>query len=363
VILVATLVQRRFAYYLAVNMAVLSAYISWQIIWYAGLRKLAVKPEVVPAEEKTAAARSKKKKPAGKKQDLTIYYAGTIAAIIVVFFTVFYFNITKSVDVAKPAPYAPSNGWEESLRWMKDNTPEPLGTDDAYNNLYTLDYKYPASAYSVTSWWDYGYWITRTAHRIPSANPSQAPVPITNVANLFLSADKAVSDNISKTLGSSYIIADYSLVTTKLWAVVDWAKQDPNKYFSYYYVLRNGSYSPVQLLKPDFYRTLVVRLYSFDGKAVADGKPMVITYEEKTSGGTRFRAVVKYEEFPSYKAAQDFIAAQKSGNYDIVSASPFVSPIPLPAVTDYKLVYSSRWAESYSQNATIPEIKIFERIP
>jgi oligosaccharyl transferase (archaeosortase A-associated) len=35
VILVATLVQRRFAYYFVVNVALLSAYISWQIIWLA----------------------------------------------------------------------------------------------------------------------------------------------------------------------------------------------------------------------------------------------------------------------------------------------------------------------------------------
>jgi len=40
VILIATLSQRRFAYYLVANIAILSGYISWQAIWFAGLRKL-----------------------------------------------------------------------------------------------------------------------------------------------------------------------------------------------------------------------------------------------------------------------------------------------------------------------------------
>ena len=45
VMLVATLAQRRFAYYLVINIALLSAYLSWQAIWLAGLRKLVTQPE------------------------------------------------------------------------------------------------------------------------------------------------------------------------------------------------------------------------------------------------------------------------------------------------------------------------------
>ncbi len=71
VILVLTLVQRRFAYYLVVNIALLSAYLSWQAIWYAGIRKLVVKPEPVTEgiHEKSARARKKEK----RKDSLNIY--------------------------------------------------------------------------------------------------------------------------------------------------------------------------------------------------------------------------------------------------------------------------------------------------
>jgi oligosaccharyl transferase (archaeosortase A-associated) len=361
VILFATLVQRRFAYYLVVNMALLSAYISWQIIWLVGLKKLAERPAKSPGAERAESARARKKK-RQQGSDLTTIYLNTILAVIVIIPLVSVWNITKSKEVASVAPYAPSNGWEESLNWMKDNTPDPLGDPDAYYKLYDLDYQYPASAYGVTTWWDYGYWVSRTAHRLPSTNPSQDPTPITRVANLFLSQDEAAADAIMAELGSSYIIADFDLLTSKLWAVVDWAGQDQDKYFSTYYLSSQGTLKPVTVLTPDYYRTLVVRLYSFDGKAVAEGKPLVVNYQEKVEGGILKKVVINAEQYPSYQAAQEYIAGQKSGNYDIVSNNPFVSPIPLEAVTGFRLVYSSMYSITYAQNAMMPEIKIFEHL-
>ncbi|MCH8277620.1 MAG: hypothetical protein IIC12_01630 [Proteobacteria bacterium] len=44
VILAAALGQRRFAYYFAVNVALLTGYLSWQILWFAGFKKLTAKP-------------------------------------------------------------------------------------------------------------------------------------------------------------------------------------------------------------------------------------------------------------------------------------------------------------------------------
>jgi hypothetical protein len=51
VILSATMSQRRFAYYLTINISLLSAFISWQIIWLAGLWKLATRLEKRPEKE------------------------------------------------------------------------------------------------------------------------------------------------------------------------------------------------------------------------------------------------------------------------------------------------------------------------
>ena len=61
IILIITLIQRRFAYYLVVNLAVLSAYISYQIIWYAGLRRVKERAAQV-AEQKAEASKVKGKR-------------------------------------------------------------------------------------------------------------------------------------------------------------------------------------------------------------------------------------------------------------------------------------------------------------
>ena len=284
-----------------------------------------------------------------------------------VFVFVFFFNIVKSKDVASGAPFAPSDAWQSSLLWMKNNTPEPFGDTDAYYQLYELPpdgkgYEYPQSAYGVTSWWDYGYWITRIAHRLPNTNPSQDPDPIKKTAELFLSSNETRVREIVKELGSSYIIADYAMLTNKFWAIVTWAEQEQNKYIGIYYVTYESQLVPVQLFLPEYYSNLIVRLYNFDGKAVTNETPMVVSYEEKVDkkSGNTYRQIVDVDEFSSYKEAIDYINSNTSGKYDIVSRSPFVSPIPLEAIKDYKTIYSSEFTVSVSDNDSIPEVKIFE---
>lgn len=365
IIVLATLAQRRFAYYLAINIAVLSGYLSWQVIWLSGLKKLVTRSEEAKpaAHEKTA--KSKTKKQSAEKRGITIYHINTALAVIVVFFFVFYFNISGAKTVASQATFAPSDAWEASMHWMKDNTPEPMGSPGAYYQLDEVPgeggYKYPPTAYGVTAWWDYGYWISRTAHRIPSANPSQASVPITKVANLFLANDEASTYAIMKELGSSYIIIDFSTCTTKFWAVNTWAGRDPSEFVGTYYVAKEGKLVPVQLFHPEYYRTLCVRLYNFNGKAVAAKNPAVITFEKKVdNNGNSFEQITDIKQFASYQEALDNVAKEGAANHRIIGLNPFVSPVPLEAVQDYKLIYSSESGISNQDVGLVPEVKIFE---
>lgn len=435
VILVATLVQRRFAYYLVVNVTLLSAYLSWQAIWWSGLRKLATKPEekaekehryfeaskkrdyyevlgiargasnkeinrafrklsaayhpdrnrTPEAEEKlkeinkayevlsdpekrTAYDHSRHEATERKKtkkhldgQGITIYHVNAILAIIIVCLLVFLFNILKSIEVASSARFAPSNAWESSLHWMKENTPEPLGDANAYNRLFGSPYEYPKSAYGVASWWDYGYWISRTAHRLPSTNPSQAPEPITKVANLFLSKDESSAQKIMAELGASYIIADYTMTTNKFWAIVTWAGREQSEFTGVYYLPSQGKLEQVQVLYPEYYRLMLVRLYNFDGKAVTAVKPVVIGYDEKADRrGNRYRQITDVEEFSSYQEALDYVKSKGAANHIIVGINPFVSPVPLEEMQSYKLVYRSETGVSQPGLGLVPEVKVFE---
>jgi oligosaccharyl transferase (archaeosortase A-associated) len=364
IILVATLAQRRFAYYFAINVALLTAYFCWQAIWYAGLRRLVDGPGKEPVDAAPQSGKSKERQP--KDRSVVIYRVNTILVVIVVFFFAFFPNIAKAKDVASAPRFAPSDAWYESLYWMRDNTPEPFSDPDAYYHLYEPpppgeEFNYPESAYGVTSWWDYGYWISRIAHRPPSANPSQSPLPIEKVAAFFLSDDEALASDIIRELDSSYVIVDYLTCTSKFWAIATWAGRDNSEFVSIYYLPYEGELIPVNLFHPAYYRNLAVRLYNFNGEAVADEKPWVVSYENNVDlNGERYKQIVNIKEVSSYQEALEYVNSQESGNHDIVGTTPFISPIPLDALADYRLVFSSENKIENAEPGPIPEVKIFE---
>ena len=118
---------------------------------------------------------------------------------------------------------------------------------------------------------------------------------------------------------------------------------------------------PISLFHPPYYRSMVVRLYNFDGKAVVPTESIVISYEEKVSSeGQRYKEIAGSWSFGTYEAAEAYISSQESGNYQIVSPDPFTSPVPLEELKHYKLVYSSDQLVAFADDKTVPEIKIFE---
>jgi oligosaccharyl transferase (archaeosortase A-associated) len=382
IILVLTLVQRRYSYYLVVNMALLSAWLCWQVVWRYSLRRLQEAPlssseETIsqkqlatasvarPTREKpreSARPRRRQRHRTGTSPATYRVVSGAVAAAV--FLLVFLPNIVKADQVAGTPQFSPSDAWLESLTWMKDNTPEPLGSPGAYDGLYNSSFVYPASAYGVTSWWDYGYWITRIAHRIPSANPSQEAGPIMKVASLFLSRDSTETENITAELKTRYLVADYPTTTTKFWAIATWAGESPGKYLPTYYVQQGNSIAPAQAYSIEYYQTTIVRLYNFGGKAVTQVKPTVVTYTPKVDrNGASYRLATETKQFDSYQAAQDYVNQGGTANRAIVGTNAFISPIPLEAVPGFSLVHDSKQGVNTQGAGSIPEVRIFEYTP
>ena len=70
---------------------------------------------------------------------------------------------------------------------------------------------------------------------------------------------------------------------------------------------------PVQVFSLDYYRTLIVRLYNFDGKAVSEGKPTVLIYQmAQVNADLEVKRLVDYKEFTAYQDALNYIASQNS---------------------------------------------------
>ncbi|MBI2859899.1 MAG: oligosaccharyl transferase, archaeosortase A system-associated [Chloroflexi bacterium] len=423
VILAATLGQRRFAYYFATNMALLSAYISWHALRLAGFRAPAGGARPLPGQspkksdhyavlgvardasqkevrkaylsltgsqavqvdssklenikrayallsdprrrssyDRSISTVTSRKKKSGEGL-LNSRYPVMAVGVIIVFFVVFFPNISQAREVASEARFAPTDGWVSSLTWMKENTPEPFNDPDYYYRSYSPgDGKSSSSSvYGVASWWDYGYWITRIAHRVPNANPGQSPNRVIPIANLFLSQEEPESWEIMRELGSAYVVIDYPMAIGKFWAIVTWAGLDVSDFIDVYHVRDGQTLKPTRIFSEEYYRSLLVRLYNFDGKAVTPEKTRVISWEEvMTAEGVEVRQIVGAQEFTSYEKAVEYIKSRESGNYRIVGENPFASPVPLEAVTKYRLAHGSAASVGLSGNSSTSEVKIFE---
>lgn len=357
VIMGATLALRRMALLYAVNVALLSGYVSWLVLQLVGFKE-------APAESVESSKRNERQK--GRRRlgsHLAASRANMALGVLIVFFVTFLPNINRAINVSSQAYFAPSDACCESLSWMKDNTPDPSGNHDFYYDLYKAPFGYPGTAYGVAAWWEYGYLVIRIGHRLTNCDPGGGDR--VSVADFFTSQNEAQANTIMNKLGSRYVIIDHDLTeaVTGKFEVVAMLNGNSFDFCDIYYQLEGGRLNPVVAFYPEYYQSTVVRLYNFNGEQVIPHRCTVISYEDKiSSGGQPYKQITGIESFPTYEAAQAYVTRQKSGNYRIAGGNPFISPVPLEKLEHYKLVYSSKYTTTQPDIGMVPEVKIFEYI-
>ena len=78
--------------------------------------------------------------------------------------------------------------------------------------------------------------------------------------------------------------------------------------------------------------------------------------------GKHYKQITDAKKFPSYEEALSYIESQKSANVRIVGNNQFITPVPLEALENYKLVYGSDNSVMHQDAGSVPEVKIFEYI-
>ncbi len=258
IIIWATMSQNRFAYYSAINIAILAGYFWWRIFSWAGVEKL-------------LEGLSKK-----EARNLKVSHGFAIAMfILIALYPPF------SITIENRHSGGADLDWINSLMWLRNNTPDP-GLD--YYGIYKEPnpgefYEYPASAYGVMSWWDYGHIITYIAHRIPNANPFQAGIIERNWTGAapFLTAENETEANrILDFLGSRYVISDVAMASGKFWAIGTFAKKgNIEECYSYYYQTIQTPQGLKQYYSQHAFNTMEIRLHFLDGDRfdLAKGAP------------------------------------------------------------------------------------------
>ncbi|MCX6692313.1 MAG: oligosaccharyl transferase, archaeosortase A system-associated, partial [Methanoregula sp.] len=223
----------RYEYYLAINIALLSAICVYFVmnLGCADLTRLAARISTglgtpgqneIGKEESPKGKRHKKgQKKAADTASFNFLHLGLMVIVLGLAILFAYTSSTYSyTNASNNAIYSYTNAsnnairmngdWRESLEWMGNNTPD---TGVNYFTIYDKKtFHYPDASYGVMSWWDYGHMITYIAKRIPNANPFQQGVAgSTGSAAYFMAESEDVANGIADTIGTRYVITDIEM--------------------------------------------------------------------------------------------------------------------------------------------------------
>ena len=382
VMLFSTWQHVRYEYYLAVNVALLSAVcvsFTFEYGW-TDIRRLATRmsSEIEDPEfnkgGKEEPPRSKKQKKTHKKGSETsqLNYITIAFVIFSVGLGILFAYTSASLSYSNAAgdSIRMNPDWRESLDWMGNNTPE---TGVNYTTIYNpRTFQYPPEAYGVMSWWDYGHMITYIAKRIPNANPFQSGVVgPTGSANYFMSISEDEGNQVLDRAKTRYIITDIEMDTGKFWAMATWynasvaaspyqmnlltpAQNNPN------------SYESVLLNTQQYYLTMISRLHNFDGSLTTPTSAYYIEYADPTISQVSLPVITGAEAINATEAvsrAAEYNLKAPAG-YHAAALNPAITlPIEtVPALRHYRLVHESPSNVFNSKSNDVKYVKVFEYV-
>jgi oligosaccharyl transferase (archaeosortase A-associated) len=379
IMLISTWQHVRYEYYLAVNVALLSAVCVSFTIQYGltDIRRLATRISSGSDEDepedggKEGRQKGKKQKKTQKKGSVQpSYLAVGLVVIIVGLGGLFAFtSASLSYTNGSGDSIRMNPDWRESLEWMGNNTPD-TGVD--YYAIYNPKmFQYPAEAYGVMSWWDYGHMITYIAKRIPNANPFQSGVVgPTGSANYFISTSEDEGNQVLDRAKTRYVITDIEMDTTKFWAMATWyntsAGANPYQMSLLTPAQDMNSYESVLLNTPQYYLTMISRLHNFDGSLKSPSTTYYIEYADPTISQVSLPVITGAEAVNASDAlirAAEYNLRAPAG-YHAAALSPAITlPIEtVPALRHYRLVHESP-SNVFNSNITdVKYVKVFEYV-
>jgi len=383
IMIFSTVQHIRYEYYLAVNIALLSA-MALGTVWEWGgsgahrfFTGLVVHreapPKDTPGKEVKGSRRGKKgqkSKPSGAEPGHTlkvalVVLAGAVAVLFVV--------TSLQTDALYMGGLRMNGDWREALEWMGNHTP-PTGVD-YYAINERASFSYPPGSYGVMSWWDYGHQITFIAERIPNANPFQRGVAgLYGAAAFFMTESEDHTSAIVDKLGTRYVITDIEMDTAKFWAMSTWYNRTvgDSPYRKVFLVPAEedpGKYQAAELFTQHYYETTVSRLHNFDGSLTDPTQVYYLEYSEPQQAGVNYPVLTNARLMNATEAAAAaaaFNARAPAGSRAVALSEAIFRPVQqVPALRHYRLVHESPSNVFTSTGAGTPDIKyvkIFEYV-
>ncbi|MFB3765554.1 MAG: oligosaccharyl transferase, archaeosortase A system-associated [Methanotrichaceae archaeon] len=364
IILVLTLAQNRFAYYYGVNVAILTGFLAVWVLQKVGFNEL----DKWDIDTKDTAKLLNNSK--------------VLLVAVVIFLVAIFPNLQMSMAVSQyPSTlYGEYPDWITSANWLKDNTPSPgMELYKIYTYPPSGKYSYPDTAYGVMSWWDYGHIIETIGDRLPNANPFQEGIGsvtkgIPGSSPFFLAENESQAEKVlanldkgrSPYMNTRYIMIDWEMATGKFYAMTAWSSIPINKYYGVFYQLQGDQPVPVSVFRDPFFKTMIARLFYFDGSETPVTDAIGIAYRIADQDGMKFSVILDTPKISkNYTELLDYVKESKEKGYlsEIVSKKAYTSlttSVPLEALQHYRLVHESESVVTYDGQK---DVKTFEHVP
>jgi len=263
-----TLSQRRFMYLLSINIAILTGYFIMM-----NLEKLKHKKHYKVSSKKYKSEKYRQRAKIDTWKGLRI-----IAILIIIILPNLYVGISAAID-----PVIPHSDWEESLNWLKENTPQT----SYYENASEMP------EYGVLSWWDYGNWIIYIAHRPVVTNNFQPGLD--DAARFFIESNESEAMAILDARSVRYVITVDELILSKFNSIASIAGKNIYDYYDSKEIENRNLVTTIRSGNERLWRTALWSMHVNDG--LYFGR-MRLIYESNT---TRTRSPpVKYVKIFEY---------------------------------------------------------------
>ncbi|MBE0524498.1 MAG: oligosaccharyl transferase, archaeosortase A system-associated [Methanosarcinales archaeon] len=236
-----TLLQRRFMYLLVINIALLTGFFILM-----SFKTLKINETKIISKKIRKKISSRENKKIVRREEWWKWTVLSIIAIVIILP-----NFFNGVSIATD-PMIPSSDWNESLNWLKDNTPQtsfinaPLETPE----------------YGILSWWDYGNWILYLADRPVVSNNFQ--VGIDDTARFFVEADESKAKSILDKRNVRYIIISDDLLN-KFQTIALIAGEQTNNYATFVSNESDSGLRQYSFLDQKIINVMLWSLYMNDG--------------------------------------------------------------------------------------------------
>jgi dolichyl-diphosphooligosaccharide--protein glycosyltransferase len=375
----------RYEYYLAINIALLSAVCIHFVmdLGWPDVTRLAAGIASDPGSQrqkenvKEETSKGKKHKKGHKKAadttSLKFLNLGLMVLALALAILFVYTSANYSYANASNNAIRMNGDWRESLEWMGNNTPD---TGVNYFTIYDRKtFQYPNTSYGVMSWWDYGHMITYIAKRIPNANPFQQGVAgPTGSAAYFMAESEDTANAIADTLGTRYVITDIEMdeaINGKFWAMATWyntslgaspywttyatpSQDDPNKFL------------PVPLINQHYYDTMISRLHNFDGSLTDPTTVYYIEYVDPAVSSVAVPLITSAVQMTApdanIKANQYNLKAPQGYHATVLSPAIMLPVDTVPPLRHYRLVHESPTNVYGKKTPDIKYVKVFEYV-